>query len=335
MTHTPVAFGRRTIITLPRLVAVATVVALAVVGGVVFDDDGPGPHRPANQAAAASAPADRTGGVGERQHAKDSRARLKFPTARTAGVPARWRPKRTIRGRDKVIRKKGAVVKNLRVVNGDIIVAARNVTIRRVEVLGGSIGNWEGPTCSDGLVIRSTTVARAPGQVTSDEGAAISTGSYKAIDVKIDDLPEGFRIGGKPEGCGRVVIKDSYARVTAPDECGDWHGDALQGYEGAALKVRNSRLNLVWREDCEGTASFFYPDQGNTSVDIDRLLVEGSRYYSFRLHTPGEVRNLKVLRGRRNGGIDVDCSLITAWSAHMVRLNKHDQPRNVRKLRCD
>jgi hypothetical protein len=263
------------------------------------------------------------------------RPALRFPTAETAGVPARWRPERTITGRDKVIRRNGAVVEDLRVVNGDILVEARNVTIRRVEVLGGSIGNWSGPTCSDGLVIRSTTVARAPDQVTSDEGPAISTGSYKAIDVKIDDLPEGFRVGGKPEGCGPVVIKDSYARVTAPDQCGDWHGDALQGYEGDALTIRNSRLALEWRDDCEGTASFFYPDQGNTSVDINGLLVEGSRYYSFRLHTPGEVRNLKVLTGPGNGGIDVDCDLLSAWSAHEVELDRFDQPRNLRRLPCD
>ena len=256
-----------------------------------------------------------------------------FPTATTAGVPANWTPTRTVTG-DLTIDEPGAVVEDVRVTDGSIIVAAPDVTLRRVEVLGGTIGNWVGPTCSAGLRIERSTVARAPGELTSGADSAISTGSYTAVRVKIDGLPEGFRVGGQPEGCGPVVIRDSYVKVTAPDICGDWHGDGLQGWEGPALTVRNTRMILEEREDCGGTAPFFYPDQGNTSVDIDGLLVQGGGY-PFRLGTPGVVRNLKILTGFYYGPIDVKCSLLQEWDAEVVELDADEQPVRLRDQPCN
>ncbi len=198
-----------------------------------------------------------------------------FPTAASAGVPAGWTPTRSITGNYTVDRA-GAVVEDLRITNGSLIVNAPNVTLRRVEVRGGSIDNGVGSSCGNGLLIENSTVMRAPGQVTREDDLAIGTGGYTARNVKIDGLPEGFRVGGKSMGCGQVVIENSWARVVSPDVCGDWHGDGLQGYDGARVTIRNSYLELVERDDCGGTAPFFYPaDQGNTSVDIDGLIVKG------------------------------------------------------------
>ena len=133
-----------------------------------------------------------------------------------------------------------------------------------------------------------------------------------------------------------VVITRSYATVVSPDECGDWHGDALQGYDGARADAAESRLELVETDGCGGTAPFFYPaGQGNTSVDIDGLIVEGGGY-SFRLGAPGVVRNLKVVgKGYFYGPIDVKCSVVDEWQAEIVRLDTSGQPVTVRRQRCN
>ncbi|QSR32543.1 hypothetical protein CFI00_19010 [Nocardioides sp. S5] len=256
-----------------------------------------------------------------------------FPTARNTGVPRGWSPRRTVNG-DYVVRRAGTVVKDLRI-NGDLVIAAPNVTVERTDVVGGQINNWAGSVCQSGLKVRRTTIRRAPGQTTSGDEPTFNAGGYRAYRVRIDGLPEGFRVGGKDE-CGPVVIQRSYATVVSPDVCGDWHGDALQGYDGGHLTLRTSRLELVERDSCGGTAPFFYPaDQGNTRVDIDGLLVEGGGY-SFRLGTPGRVTGLKVVRGGYfYGPIDVKCSVLDEWQAEIVRLDKAGQPVTLRRQRCN
>jgi hypothetical protein len=257
-----------------------------------------------------------------------------FPTPQTAGVPVGWRPRRTVSG-TYTVRTPGAVVQDLRV-DGSIEVAAKNVTLRRVEVVGGSIGNWGGPTCTTGLRMEQVSVVAAPGQDTAGLGAAISTGGYTADRVKIDGLPEGFRVGGRPQGCGPVTVTSSYVRIVAPTSCAgdDWHGDGIQGWQGDRLTVRNSVFVLQDRPDCTGTAPFFYPGgQGNASVDVDGLVVQGGGF-SFRLGTPGSVRNLNVVAGSyRFGPLDVDCGLLSAWDARLVRL-AGGQPVGLRRLTC-
>ncbi|GAA1935262.1 hypothetical protein [Nocardioides hwasunensis] len=287
--------------------------------------------------ATAAAPAQHAPGATTR-NASDvtvvrARAQASFPTARDTGVPRGWAPRREIQG-DHVVRRAGAVVQDLRIY-GNLVIAAPDVTVKRVDVVGGRIDNWAGSTCQSRLDVRRTTIRNAPGQRTSGDEPALNAGGYRAHRVRIDGLPEGFRVGGKDE-CGPVRIIRSYATVVAPEECGDWHGDALQGYGGGALKVRMSRLELVEGEDCAGTAAFFYPSgQGNTAVDIDGLLVEGGGY-PFRLGTPGRVHNLKVVRqGDYYGPIDVKCSALTAWEAHVVRLDGAGQPVHLRRQRCN
>ncbi len=226
----------------------------------------------------------------------------------------------------------GAVVENLRI-NGDLIINAANVTVRRVEVVGGTIDNFRGPSCKNGLVIKDTTV-RA-GSSTNDDGTpAIGAGGYTADNVLIDGAAEGFRVGGKGSGCGPVVIANSYAYVKSPSVCNDWHGDSLQGYGGPALTVRSSVLVLDEQNGCGGTAPFFYPEgQGNTSVDINGLIVQGGGY-SFRLGTPGSVQNLHIVDDWYYGPIEVKCSLLSAWSARVVTLDSAGQPITVRNQSC-
>lgn len=262
----------------------------------------------------------------------DRRASTRFPTKRTAGVPRGWQPQRSVRGTVTVDRP-GAVVENLRITDGDLVINAPDVTVRRVEILGGVIDNFAGRTCQTGLRVRASTIRRAPGQVTGSDEPAIGVGGYTARKVEILGLSEGFRVGGK-DACGAVKIVGSYVRIDSPDVCEDWHGDALQGYDGGALTLRNSVLVLREDDGCGGTAPFFYPsDQGNTSVDIDGLVVEGGGY-PFRLGQPGTVANLHIVQGSWSyGPIEVECAALSLWDADIVRMVA-GQPVPVRKQRC-
>ncbi|MBD3915223.1 DUF4082 domain-containing protein [Nocardioides hwasunensis] len=254
-----------------------------------------------------------------------------FPTQATTGVPVGWTPARVVNGTYR-ISTPGAVVEDLQV-NGSIEVAAPNVTLRRVEVVGGSIDNFAGPTCQPGLLVENSTI-RKGGATSASDSPALQAGGYTARGVQIDGLAEGFRVGGRTSGCGPVTIEGSWARVVRPDTCGDWHGDGIQGYGGPALTVR--RTTLILEEDgCGGTAPFFYPlGQDNTSVDIDGLLVSGGGY-PFRLGTPGTVKNLAVLDNSWHyGPINVKCSVLTSWQASVVTVADNGVATPVRPLPC-
>jgi hypothetical protein len=207
-------------------------------------------------------------------------------------------------------------VQDVRIVGGNLTLTGP-VTVRRVEIVGGRI-ILSGAGCRGGVVIEDTSVLRGTTTRASDP-EAIGPGGYTARRVKLDGVAEGFRVGGRSSGCGPVVIEDSYARVVAPDSCGDWHGDALQGYDGPAVTVRNSTLILAERGGCGGTAPFFVPSgQGNTSATVDGLLVQGGGF-PFRLGVPGSVRNLAVVdRSWGYGPVDVRCSALSAWDARVV-----------------
>lgn len=274
-----------------------------------------------------------TSATAKRAPAQRFAAKHGFPTSRTAGVPRGWQPKRTVRG-NFTVSKAGTVVSDLRVIDGDLIVAAPNVTLRRVEVQGGVIDNFRGGTCHTGLKVVATTIRRAPGQSTEGDYPALGVGGYTARRVAIIGLPEGFRVGGK-HSCGGVNIVNSFAKVVSPDQCGDWHGDALQGYDGGALLIRNSVLKLIERGDCGGTAPFFYPEnQGNTSARIEGLVVQGGGY-SFRMGTGGSVSGLHIVAGGFfYGPIDVRCGSLSSWQAGIAKLRNGGQPVDVRTLRC-
>lgn len=257
-----------------------------------------------------------------------------FPTRDSAGLPDGWQPAKTVTG-DYYVRTAGAVVENLRVTNGSIIVQAANVTVRRVQFVGSSVLNGLGSTCYPGLVVQDSEFT--PNGKTSDQDQPIiQFGGYTAKNIMVDGVPEGLRVGGSGIGCGAVTVSDSFIRVKSPDVCNDWHGDGIQGYEGGKLTVRNSTVIMQVVNNCWGTAPFFYPKgQGNTAVDIDGLLVSGGGY-PFRNGMPGPVKNLNVVDGSwAFGPVDVNCSAVTAWSAKVVKLDASGQPSStVRSISC-
>ena len=254
-----------------------------------------------------------------------------WPGPGNTGVPAFWQPA-TTRNTTLTVTTPGAVVQDILFTNGaGINVRANNVTIRRVLFQGGKVDGGSG---CPAFHLDQVTFTR-PGSANGDF-PTVQHGNYTADRVKMDGVTEGFRVGGAGAfGCGQVTLSNSWVRVQSPDQCQDWHGDGVQGYDGPKLIVRNVALWLDERS-CGGTAPFFYPrDQGNTSVDIDRLLVRGGGY-SFRLGMPGTVRNLKLVEGSWfYGPINVRCSVLSVWDAQVATIDSNWQPNNVRAQACN
>lgn len=264
----------------------------------------------------------------------------RFPTATSVGVPDGWTPK-TVLTADLTIRS-ARTVEDTRV-EGDVFIQHPGVTLRRVEVIGGrihlSLTACRGAKQADGTMqyplIEDTSV-RAFNLTTDRDPPSVGDGGYTARRVAIDGTSEGFRAGGVDEGCGPVVIEDSYARVWSPDRCSDWHGDAIQGYYGPPLTVRHTTVELE-EDGCPGNAPFFVPhSQGNTTVNVDGLLVKGGGF-PFRDGVPGTVRGLRVVdQSWGYGPVNVKCSVVTAWEASIVRVDVDNTiTATVRTLPCD
>ena len=81
---------------------------------------------------------------------------------------------------------------------------------------------------------------------------------------------------------------------------------------------------------------FFYPhSQGNTSVDIDGLLVDGGGY-AFRLGMPGTVKDLAIVeKSWYYGPINVKCSALSAWQANIVTVAADGVASVVQAQRCN
>ncbi|GHH72584.1 hypothetical protein [Promicromonospora soli] len=244
---------------------------------------------------------------------------ITFPTATTAGLPEGWSPRRTHTG-DLRISEAGTVVQDLRITDGTIYVEAKNVTLRRVHAVGSNVVNDVGDTCGSGLVIEASRFEAGSEPTRDSDLSVIGNGGFTVRNVVIDGLPEGIRVGAKK--CGDVVVERSFIRVIPPEICQDWHGDGIQGYGGGSVTVKQTRIVMSETTDCSGTAPFFYPSgQGNTSLNVDGLLVEGGGY-AFRAGTPGTVRNLQVVRDSWGyGPVDVLCSALGDWQAHVVTVS--------------
>lgn len=262
---------------------------------------------------------------------RDPRSHPGFPNSTSTGVPPGWTPKQT-RTTDLRVTEPGAVVSDMLLKDADILVEAPNVTVRRTRLQGGAINNSVGG-CGTGLVIEDTTIGPSPGQdFANDAEGVIGYGGYTARSVKIWHRSEGFRASE----CGPVRIEDSFALVTPPRPCGDWHGDGFQGYGADPITVRNVTIEFDV-SGCDGTAAFFVPSgQGNTSADIDRLLVKGGGY-PFRLGVPGSVTGLRIVDDSwAFGPVDVRCSALTDWEAEIVKVSADYQvTRSLRSQRCE
>jgi hypothetical protein len=150
----------------------------------------------------------------------------------------------------------------------------------------------------------------------------VSYGGYTARRVKIWRREEGFRAGGRSSGCGPVRIEDSFVKISVPPGCpGDPHSDGIQGFDGPPLTVRNTTIDFT--EAACGTAPFFVPEsQGNTSVDVDRLLVMGGGA-TFRDGVPGRVRGLRIVdESWSYRPVDVECQLLRSWDAKLVTISR-------------
>jgi hypothetical protein len=282
-----------------------------------------------------SHPAVGTAPVPPHERAPGTPPPAEFPTPQTAGLPAGWSPAQVFN--DFRVDAPGAVVQDIQV-NGDLTVAAPNVTLRRVNVRGGTINNWPGGgRCQNGLVIEDSTIEAGSSPDRTDY-PAIQHGGYTARRVKIWNRGEGFRIGGKSaSGCGPVTISDSFVKILSGD-CGA-HSDGLQGYDGNALTITNTTIdfNREGQNAGCGTSPFFYTDgQGNTSAAVDRLLVMGGGI-SFRLRMPGSVRGLKIVDDSwAYSPTQATCSVITPWDAELVEIDANYQvTRSVRPLPCN
>jgi len=250
-------------------------------------------------------------------------------------VPKGWKPAQT-RSTDLVVTKEGAVVKDILFTGGDLIVNAPNVRVTQIRMQGGRIINTAGPECQNGLLVEDSTFAPPPGQRFAHDAEGVTgVGGYTARRVQIWRREEGFRVGGRSEGCGPVRIEDSFAKISIPPGCpGDPHSDGIQGVDGPPLTVVN--VTIDFREAQCGTAPFFVPDQqGNTTAAVDRLLVMGGGT-PFRLGVPGSVRGLSIVDGTWDySPVDVKCELLSAWGARLVRISrKYRVVRSLHPQRC-
>jgi hypothetical protein len=275
-----------------------------------------------------------TAGCGQTPQRADKHLR-RFPSPWDTGVPAGWKPAR-VQTKDLEITTAGAVVHDILFKNASLIIKAPNVTVRHVKMQGGSIANWEGGSCENGLLVEDSTFTPPPGRRFSGDSEGVTgVGGYTARRVKLWRRGEGFRDGGRSAGCGPVKIEDSFVKISVAPGCpGNPHSDGIQGFDGPPLTVEN--VTIDFREaDC-GTAPFFVPDrQGNTSVNVDRLLVMGGGA-TFRLGVPGHVRGLRIVDDTWTYyPVDVECSLLTGWDAQLVRITRgYRIARTVRPQRC-
>ncbi|HEY7068983.1 MAG TPA: hypothetical protein VH479_02665 [Acidimicrobiales bacterium] len=252
-----------------------------------------------------------------------------FPNPNNTGVPAGWAPAQ-VRTTTLRVTTPGAVIQDLRIDNADLEIAAPNVTVRRVQVRGGVICNGSADNvcggvpngAGNGLVIEDSSVEPAPGQAQDNRDHwRIGPGGYTLRRVEVVNASDGIRVGGKSFGMGPVRVEDSLILVRPPVPCGDWHGDGIQGYDGGAVTVVHTTIDMQVSAGCGGTAPFFYPrNQGNTSAEVNGLLVAGPNgNYSFRDGMPGKVTGLHIEDNSWSyGSIDVLCSALSGWQADIV-----------------
>jgi hypothetical protein len=242
-----------------------------------------------------------------------------WPTPATTGTPAGWTPKSTVTSL--AVTMPGAVVEDVRVVGGDIVVLAEGVTIRRVEMVGGSIDNDYGSNCPGRrLTVEDSTFLPPAGAAYggSSEGT-IRYGGYTATRVEIANRIEGLRVGSEQNGCGPVTVQDSYISIAAPlSPC--YHADGVQGATGAGLTMRNTVIDARGME-C-GTSAIFYPNgDGNTGpVILDRVWAAGGGWTVVLGPAGSRVTGLEVLDKSwdpENGPFDIDCAAVD-FSARVV-----------------
>jgi len=216
-------------------------------------------------------------------------------------------------------------VQDVRFTNGaSLYIGAANVTVRRVKLEGGWISNVVSGRCGSGLLIEDVTIDRGNGETGAGAEGVVSYGGYTARRVAILNRSEGFRSGARGAGCGLSTIQDSFVQIRPPAQCGDWHGDGIQGYDSGGLAVQNVTIDFD-PGTCGGNAAFFYPGGPDGSpdarADVNRLLLKGGPI-PFKMGTRGSVQGLKIVNNSwRFGPMDITdtgCGPIAPWEAKIV-----------------
>jgi hypothetical protein len=255
-----------------------------------------------------------------------------FPNPASTGVPAGWTPAQTV-STDMEIRQPGTVVEDVRFTDGaSISVFADNVTIRRVEMLGGFITNQYGDApagCGHNMLVENVTFKQAPGGFSAGDYPVIGEGSYTARNIEVLGRGEGPRLSD----CGPVTLENSFISIHGADEgtaaCDDVHSDGVQAVYGVGATARNN--TIIFETSC-GTAPWFVVDPAvNTGTyTVDRLLVSGGGY-TFRHEVPGNVTGLRIVDNAWvYGPMDgVDCSRHPSWEAKLVTIDANYQVTSV------
>ena len=258
-----------------------------------------------------------------------------FPTPASVGLPVGWTPQRTVSS-DMTITTAGADVHDIRFTNSaNLIITAPNVTVERIDMQGGQINNEPGNTCTaNGMDVRNSTFELAAGQ-TYDTGGhpGIIWGGYTAENNLFWNRDGGYFVGAKSAGCGPVSVSNTFMKLFDNGDC-NLHAEGFQGYDGNAATVNNVVIDA--RGITCGTAAFFYPkNQGNTSLNVNHLLVAGAGW-TFTDGMPGTISDLEVADGTDSnpygtghywayGPINVDCAVVgrppNTWSASIVALS--------------
>jgi hypothetical protein len=249
-----------------------------------------------------------------------------FPNESTTGTPEGWEPVTTT-GSTVFLTEDDEVLEDVRVTDSaEVIVSGQNCIIRRCELWGGRINN-NPAGCGNGLLVEDTSLLPEdpPDGPANDGEGVVSYGGYTARRVKILNRSEGFRVSSVDLGCGPCTIEDSFVLLAPPVPCVDWHGDGIQGFNGAGLTVNNLTIDMRDTDGgtCFGTAPFWWPSgQGNEGdVNIYRLLVMGMGY-PFRLHMPASVDQLKIVNNTWEfNPVEVTCAGITFWNAEIVEID--------------
>ena len=255
-----------------------------------------------------------------------------FPNPASTGVPAGWEPAQTV-STDMEIRTPGTVVEDVRFTDSaNILVFADNVTIRRVEMLGGFITNQYGDApvnCGHDMLIENVTFKQQPGQFVPSDYPVIGEGSYTARAIEVDGRGEGPRLSD----CGPVTLENSFIRIHGADEgtaaCDAVHSDGVQAYYGVGGTARNN--TIIFETSC-GTSPWFVvnPSINTGKYTIDRLLVSGGGY-SFRQQVTASVTGLRIVNDAWVYGPtdQLDCSKLSDWDAKLVTIDANYQVSGV------
>jgi hypothetical protein len=245
-------------------------------------------------------------------------ARPRYPPPACTGVPAGWKPKKTVNG-DLTVTTAGAVISD-HLVTGSILIKADNVTISKTRVYG-AVDNFHGNKVYGHTTIKDTEVVNPPGQeYSSNDQYAFGVADYTCLRCKVINRMEGWRVGASDySGSGSVLIQDSFAQLAVPPgmcESSDPHGDGIQAYGGPTVTIKHNTIDQ--RKDECPTAPIFIPDQGNAGATVQDNLIAGGGY-ALRL-TGGDfpaVTGNKVVQGSFGyGPVELSCGKIGTFSGN-------------------